>query len=233
MRVLLTRPREESEQLAAALRGRGHEAIISPVLEIQFVEGPELVLDDVQAILATSANGVRALARRTARRDLSLFVVGPQTASAAQSAGFCAIRNASGDADALAEAVQNWALTDAGTLIYAAGRERRGDFERALLHGGYAVRTEILYDAIEQPVLTGEARAALTAHTLDAVMLFSSRSAASFAKQMRAAGVAHHCTGLIALCISEAVAKALEPLRFREMRIAAHPDQDGMLTLLG
>jgi len=232
MRVLLTRPREESEQLAAALRASGHETVISPVLEIQFVEGPELALDDVQAILATSANGIRALARRTARRDVPVLAVGPQTARAAQSVGFRAVRNASGDADALADAVRNRALPDAGALIYAAGRERRSDFEQALVDGGYSVRTEILYDAAEQPVLTREARAALSAAALDAVMLFSSRTAASFAKQVQAAGVAHHCLRLIALCMSEAVAEALEPLRFREMRIAAHPNQDGMLALL-
>ena len=144
MRVLLTRPREESEQLAAVLRAKGHEAIISPGLEIQFVEGPELALQNVQAILATSANGIRSLAKRTARRDVPVFAVGPQTASAAQLLGFCAVRNASGDARALADAIQDWARPSAGTLMYAAGRERRSDFERALLNGEYGIRTEVL-----------------------------------------------------------------------------------------
>ena len=45
------------------------------------------MLDGVQAILATSANGVRALARRTPRRDLPLFAVGPQTAARGAEAG--------------------------------------------------------------------------------------------------------------------------------------------------
>jgi hypothetical protein len=38
---------------------------------------------------------------------------------------------------------------------------------------------------------------------------------------------------MVALCISDAVARALQPLKFAELRIAAHPDQDGMLALLG
>jgi len=232
MRVLLTRPWEESEQLAAALHAKGHEAIISPVLDIQFVEGPELALDGVQAIVCTSANGIRALARRAARRDVPLFAVGPQTASAAQSAGFRDVRNACGNARALADAVQNRGPPDGGTLMYAAGVERHHDFEQALLDSGYSVRTEILYDAKEVPALTREARTALSADALDAVMLFSSRSAASFAKQVQAAGLAQNCARLIAICISEAVADTLIPLRFCEMRIAAHPDRDAMLALL-
>jgi uroporphyrinogen-III synthase len=88
MRVLLTRPREDSEQLAELLRARGHLPIFSPVLDIGFLDGPEVVLDDAQAILATSANGIRGFARRSRQRDLPVFAVGPQTATASKDAGF-------------------------------------------------------------------------------------------------------------------------------------------------
>jgi len=39
-------------------------------------------------------------------------------------------------------------------------------------------------------------------------MLFSARSAGIFARQVQAAGLGQHCAGLIAVCISDAVAKA-------------------------
>ena len=98
MKVLVTRPAEDGAEIAKRLAAMGHEALLAPLLRIEFLAGPPLSLDDVQAILATSANGVRALARRTSVRDLPLFAVGPQTAAAAQEAGFVRIRNAAGDA---------------------------------------------------------------------------------------------------------------------------------------
>ncbi len=70
-----------------------------PLLSVRFHDGPPLALDGAQAILATSANGVRALARRSRARDLPVFAVGPQTAEAAREAGFANVKSADGDAE--------------------------------------------------------------------------------------------------------------------------------------
>src|SRR5436305_2041572 len=61
MRVLATRAEEENARLAALLRDHGHEPLLSPLTRIRLFDGPELALDSVQAILVTSANGLRAL----------------------------------------------------------------------------------------------------------------------------------------------------------------------------
>ena len=65
LRALVTRPRVEAESLAAALAARGIVAIIEPLLEIHYRGEPTPDLAGIQAILCTSANGVRALARLT------------------------------------------------------------------------------------------------------------------------------------------------------------------------
>src|SRR3984957_4244968 len=114
MKVLVTRPQEDAEETAQLLERRGHQALIAPLLQTRFCDGAALTLDGVQAVLATSANGVRALARRTARRDVPLFAVGPQTAALARSAGFLIVRDADGDAFSLGMATRNWAEPDKG-----------------------------------------------------------------------------------------------------------------------
>ncbi len=78
MRVLVTRPEEDASALAAALAARGFDALVEPMLSVAPAPGvtPPLDLDGVQALLFTSANGVRALARLTERRDLPAFTVG-------------------------------------------------------------------------------------------------------------------------------------------------------------
>src|ERR1700733_8459789 len=102
MRILITRPIDDGEETARQLSLRGHESLIAPLMTVRFHDGPEVMLDNVQAILATSANGVRALARRTQRRDVAVFAVGSQTAAQAQKLGFTEVKSADGDAEALA-----------------------------------------------------------------------------------------------------------------------------------
>ena len=63
MRILITRPIEDGKEIAARLVERGHQAVLAPLLTPRFHEGPEPDLKGVQALLATSANGIRALAR--------------------------------------------------------------------------------------------------------------------------------------------------------------------------
>lgn len=232
MRVLITRPRKEAERVAEMLRERGHEPIVSPLMEIRFVDGPEIVLDGVQAILATSSNGIRALARRTSRRDVPIFAVGPQTTSAARSAGYLNIRTAQGDSLALAGAAREWAASSAGVLVHVAGRERSGDLARQLSEFGFQVRTESLYEATAADSLSREAITTLRAGTLDAVMLFSPRSARIFVQCAVRSHVEGSCQTLVACLISPAVGSALAPLSFREVRVAAQPNLDAMLPLL-
>ena len=232
MRVLLTRPIAESERLAALLRCRGHEPVLSPVMEIRFFDGPPLRLDGVQAVLVTSANGVRALARRTAVRDVPLFAVGPQTDEAARATGCVNVEPADGDAGTLVETVQRSMHPKNGALLLATGRTRTGDVDKQLAAAGFTMRVAELYDAVEMPQLSAAAAKALATGDIDAVMLFSPRSAALFARQMQSAKLNQKCERMIALCISESTAAALSPIRFAVRLVAHRPDRDAMLQLL-
>lgn len=105
-RILVTRPRDDAEALAAELDQRGFPVMIQPMLEIRMLEGPPLDLDGVQALLFTSANGVRATAARTKARDLPALAVGDATARAARDEGFIQVESAHGDVESLARLVR-------------------------------------------------------------------------------------------------------------------------------
>src|SRR4051812_10637191 len=102
MRILVTRPQEDGEETTALLAQMGHQALLAPLLFTHFLECPAPDLSGVQAMLATSANGVRAFTRLSPRRDLPLFAVGPQTALVARDAGFAHVEDADGDVEDLA-----------------------------------------------------------------------------------------------------------------------------------
>ena len=76
--------------------------------------------------------------------------------------------------------------------------------------------------------MPAEAKAALQDGALDAVMLFSPRTARIFA------GLAHDLPtdGLAALCISPATAQALGAMHFARVAVAARPNQQAMLALV-
>jgi uroporphyrinogen-III synthase len=232
VKILVTRPQEDAERTAAELVARGHEAIIAPLLDIRFRDGPETELGDVQAILATSANGIRALARRTKRRDAPVFAVGPQTAEAARAAGFTDIKSADGDAEALAEATMRWAGPQNGALYHPAGAQTKGGLATRLTAAGFTVRSETLYDAVPVDQLPPAVVAALKTGGIRAVLLYSPRSARCFARAVQAAALGAACRQMEALCISKAAAEALAGLEFRAVRTAPHPDQEGLLGLL-
>ena len=64
MQVLVTRSKEDGTPLMEELRSRKIESVLASLLEIKFFGGPVLDLDGVQALLMTSANGVRAFSKR-------------------------------------------------------------------------------------------------------------------------------------------------------------------------
>ena len=233
MRVLLTRPQEDAGLFAGRLRELGHEAFSAPLLRVRFHDGEPLALDGVQAVLVTSANGVRALVRRTERRDLPIFAVGPQTARAARKAGFDRVEHADGDVAALAQALPRWAHAEAGALLHASGAQGAGRLASLLAIKGYDVRSAILYDVVASTGLPQDVVGALKNGSLDAALFFSPRSAGVFRDCILSAGLCEACARLIAVCISRAAAGALAPLVFQEIRIAAQPNQDALLACLG
>lgn len=231
MRILITRPAKEAALIAEMLVAEGHQVIVSPLLDIRFIDGPPISLSGFQAILATSANGIHALARRTAEHDKPVYAVGPETAAAAVAEGFRTVEQSTAGAETLALAVQQQAHPADGPLLYAAARDRTGHLETALSKLGFAIHTEVLYAAQALP-LSETAIAALRSGEVDAVMLFSARSARLFVTQIADQQLQYACESIVALCISPAVATALGAARFRSIDAAASPNRDSMLALL-
>jgi uroporphyrinogen-III synthase len=228
MRILVTRPLEDGEAIAETLRAMGHQPLLAPLLRTDFHDGPEPDFAGVQAILASSANGIRALTRRTARRDLPIFAVGPQTADEAQRAGFIEVRNADGDAKALAEATMRWTAPDKGALLHVCGEEAPGTLGDTLAGHGFTVRRCALYAVHAARQLPAEVQAALEERALDAALFFSPRSARVFCELAEGLPLA----GLAAFCISPVTAKVLKESVFSQVAVASQPNQAALLALL-
>ena len=222
MRVLVTRPLDDARQTASLLEAAGHQPLLAPFMTVNFLDAA--LPENVQGLVATSANGVRGFCRLDARRGMPLFAVGSHTADVAREAGFNDVRATDGDAAALTKAITDCAI--AGTLLHLAGKDR-GDVLAQNLPGLVSVT---LYEAVAAAHFPADARSALTDNKIDAALFFSPRSARIFGGCAAADGLS--MGGVIAACLSPAVADGLAGLSFREVRIAAQPSQKALIGLL-
>lgn len=86
-RVLVTRPREQAEPLAAELRRLGVEVEVCPLIEIEPIDDGPVDVAGFDWVVVTSANGARELARRRAGDLPRVAAIGAGTAEALDRAG--------------------------------------------------------------------------------------------------------------------------------------------------
>lgn len=232
-RVLITRPAAEAAALQQHLHSLGLEADCAPMLSIRIRDGVALLLDDVAALLFTSANGVRAFAANAARRDFAVFAVGEASAKAAISIGFQKVEAADGDVGSLADLVRNKWRRDAGALLHVAGTVLAGDLQQMLQSDGFDVRRVALYEAVTAESLPQAVADRFSRGDYDAAMFFSPRTAATFVSLSQRAGIAAGAASIQALCLSANVAAALAPLPWQKLLIAAQPREADLIDLLG
>jgi len=107
MLILLTRAHEEAKRTAASLAREGHEAVLSPVLEM-VPTGAPWPAGVIDGIVATSARAFELFSAAPdwplpeARRLMPLLLVGERTRDAARERGFEGLALIAPDAGTLA-----------------------------------------------------------------------------------------------------------------------------------
>src|SRR5262249_7373383 len=128
MHVVVTRPQADAERTAAALRARGHDVLVTPLMRVE-----PIVVDlggEWSASAITRPNAENAIAGNTARDmliKLPLLAVGRRSAETAQQAGFADVTSADGDVRELARLIEASRHRTEGTVLYLAGEDRASD----------------------------------------------------------------------------------------------------------
>jgi len=225
MKLLVTRPSLDAAPLAQALRDKGHEVVIAPLLEIvprKSVAIPRLAF---KAICVTSANGIRVL-DQTLPLDWPVFAVGAQSAAAAKAKGFTHVEAQGGDVDRLTAYIAKKLRPADGPLLYISGAETSGDLEGQLKDSGFEVHRAVTYDAVAQKLDA-------IAHEIpssDGVLLYSPRTAKLWTNELARLNLAIPDAHLLHFCLSAQVAAQLP--QHWPARVATRPTDAALLSLL-
>lgn len=234
--LLVTRPQPEADVLASRLRGMGFATLTQPMLRIQFLDDADSLAfsETFQAILVTSANGVRALARhkKYLPHNYHLFAIGAATAREARSKGFTSVSVALGDARSLLDLVTQQCRHDAGELLHVCGRDISVDIVSMLRERNFSARRVTLYEALAAECLDETVIIAVRERRIKGVLFYSRRTAKVWDKLVCAADLREYCVDITAYCFASIVAETAAHLPFHDILTARHPNEGEMLVLL-
>jgi uroporphyrinogen-III synthase len=230
MHVLVTRPRDQALELTDRLAARGDTALIEPLLTIERLADVVPQLDGVQALVLTSANAAFALSAWATQ--LPLFAVGAATAGAARRAGCATVIAAAGGGTDLARLIGERCRPEDGALLHLSGAEVRPELGEELVATGFALRRQVVYEAHPARALSPAAVATIGRRAVDAVLLFSARTARIFVELIARHQLQDQLAAAAAICLSAAVAQPCRALLWRAIYLAARPTESALLEAL-
>jgi len=90
VRVIVTRPEGQADELASRLRALGHDVVLCPLVRVEPISNEPIDVSPYDWVIVTSANGAHELARRLGGTARRLAAIGPATAAALEEHGLSA-----------------------------------------------------------------------------------------------------------------------------------------------
>lgn len=235
MHILITRPEPDASAWSAHLAARGVAVTVDPLLRIEHIAFNVLDLSGIQALIATSRNGLRGLAMSqalAAATELPLFAVGQGTAEFARELGFPTVHAGPASARELVGVITANAAPSAGRLLHLSGDKIAFDLAAALAPLGFDLERRVVYRSRPAEALKPATVAALAGGAIDTVMLMSPLAARTFVFLVSAEGMGEQCQRLVYICLSQNVAGRLATLMPSRVRVAAVPNSDGLMAVI-
>lgn len=223
--VWITRAEPGTAATASRLAEAGFAPLSAPLLTARSIKAV-IDLEGVAALAFTSANGVRAFADQSPRRDIPVFAVGDATGRTASEAGFMQVTSAHGDSEALVRAIL--ANPPRGRVLCPGPKHPAGDAPGALRRGGVAAEAVTLYETVPAQTIREPASSALRAGDVGAVLIHSARAGAA----LNRLSAGYDLTRVRVIALSKDCLAPLTDLASGPRFIAAAPDEASLLDAL-
>lgn len=223
--VALFRERQDASATAARLRRLGFSVACLPVVEIR-TNPVRPQRSHYDAVVATSDKALHA--GGPSDTSSPLYAVGARTGRAAEARGWRLALPPAPDAEELIKTLSG-ALKPRASVLYLAGRDRKGIVEAAL---NEAFALEVIEAYAAEARETWRPRDALALASCVAALHYSRRSAGLAAALAKAAGAEASFLKLKHVCLSRDVAEPLQAIGATRVAIAETPDEAALFRTL-
>ena len=189
MHILVTRPPHQAAGTKAALERLGHSCATQPLLEIEALDSP-LPSEPFEGIILTSSNAAHALAdlvKQGGRTDIPVLTTGKSSAQSVKKIGMTKVEFIEGSAIDLAASVPDWLTRNglAPNLIYPCAESPAHDLTALLSNSHVRCAQWPVYRSVPVRKFVAETILALQTDKIDAVLLYSRRTAHTFVQLMQ------------------------------------------------
>lgn len=233
--ILVTRPQPGASVTGEKLTKAGFNVVIQPFTEMVAKPAPLdfSELQDVTAIIVTSANALRYLSdeMRAVLTSIRMLTVGDATREEAKRQGFDNVISADGNARDLAGLIRQEVTLD-DHILYLCGAVRTPDIETELSRLKLSFVVLETYETIKISQLTDILNTVFLESEIDAVCFYSSVSAQLYAEYFQTAGRFNKLLNIKYFCISERAKSCLPDALKNLSYVSEKPRDDAMIDLL-
>ncbi len=226
MRVLITQSAEDAKAAVAALKARGHEAVVAPLLTVEREPHPKVNLANAQGFLVTGSDGARALADAVGVRTFPVFADSEVTAATLRTLGFKQVHAAKDDSADLARLVERELKPANGALVYACSTAAPVNLPAMLSNMGFAVRPLPLYTLKRADEMPEVLRAALQNRSIDKALFLGADEARAFVALVQRHEMEALVRELPCVAASPVVAAPLRALKLGGVGVPGASDLD-------
>ena len=238
--IWITRPAlEKDDWLSQELIKQGKQVHHFPLLDVMFEAVDFSHLEQPEALVVTSRNGVRgavAAGLPAAWFELPLFAVGRSTGEFASQMEFQRVRvpSSEGGVSRLIDFIlQERAALTAQRFLHVRGDQVAGDLKAGLGAAGLCVDEVLTYRMVERLELDQITMDFLKNGRLQEVVLLSPRTAQVYGAIMQVSGMVAEMGRMRHFCLSSAVAQKVEMYGLADVQVAEAPTLSSLVKLIG
>ena len=229
MHIVITRPKEDSLNLAENLIKLGHTVTYLPVIKIQKLETQKINLINYQAVIFTSSNAIKFINIGKFNSKIKCFCVGKTTEFAAKKIGFVNTYSSEGTVDSLIELIIRTLDNKSGKLLYLSSEFISKDLDQDLISSGYPVDRISNYTSLPVEEIDKKTLNFLEKNPPDVIFVYSSMSAKNLFKLINKYSLLNVVTQSNLMCISERVLLVLKQVKWKKAFIFSPGEEEFLL----
>ena len=183
MTLLLTRPQQDSENLATQLPNV--ECFIEPMFEIFNHDAMIYQPDKIKIVICTSKHAVRALNNAYLNPNTWYFAIGEITANELRTLGINKIINTDDNLNKLIQLILQLNLSPQEEILYLRGEQITFDLADHFKRHNLTTREMIVYHAVQRTNLSQSLIVALATNQIKTAAFFSENTAKIFANLIK------------------------------------------------